>query len=201
MSRPEPGEATVREGDGVVSYLRGFAPWIIYAVLSSVDWRIGMCAAAGAAAVLVANQRRQHDLDLLTGATFAFFGVMAIIALAAPHSGLHHWTPALSAGTLAVIAAGSLAARRPFTAAIARRTVPEQFWATPTFVRSNDIITAVWAAAFTASATASALIIHLSPGSSPPLIAAQVIGFLIPFAFTKTYTERLRAASGRAATA
>jgi len=99
-----------------------------------------------------------------------------------------------------VIAAVSLAVRRPFTAAIARRTVPEQFWATPTFARTNVVITAVWAAAFTASAVACALIIHLSPGSSGPLIAAQIVGFLIPMTFTKTYTGRIRARA-RAATA
>jgi hypothetical protein len=177
-----------------VSYLLGFAPWIIYAALSSADWRIGMCAAAVAAGLLVARHRRAHDLDLLTGVTFAFFGVMAIIALAAPHSGLHHWTPALSAATLAVIAVVSLAARRPFTAAIARRTVPEQFWATPTFVHTNDVITSVWAAAFTASAVACTLIIHLSPGSSAPLIATQIVAFVLPMLFTKTYTGRVRAA-------
>jgi hypothetical protein len=182
-----------------VSYLRSFAPWIIYAVLSSVDWRIGMCAAAVAAVILVIGQRRAHDLDLLTGVTAAFFVVMAIIALAAPHSGLHHWTPALSAATLAVIAAGSLAVRQPFTLAIARRTVPEQFWHTPLFLHSNDVITSVWAAAFTASAIASALVIHASPGSSA-VIAVQVAGFVVPFIFTKRYTGHVQAV-GRAAAA
>jgi hypothetical protein len=93
-----------------------------------------------------------------------------------------------------VIAAVSLAARRPFTAAIARRTVPQEYWKTATFLHVNDVITGVWAAAFTASAIACALIIHVAPGSEVPLIAAQVAGFLIPFGFTKTYTERVQAA-------
>jgi hypothetical protein len=68
----------------------------------------------------VADQARRKDLDLLAEATTVFFVVMTVIALAAPHSGLHHWTPALSAGVLAIVAITSLVIRRPFTLAIAK---------------------------------------------------------------------------------
>jgi hypothetical protein len=177
-----------------VTYLRSFAPWIVYAVLSSVDWRIGTVAAAVAGGVLVVDQRRKHDLDLLTGVTFAFFVVMAVIALAAPHSGLHHWTQALSAGTLAVISWGSLLARQPFTLSIARRSTPKEYWNTPRFLHINQVLTAVWAASFTASCIVCALIIHADPGSAA-LIVVQVAGFVIPMVFTKRYTDRQRAAA------
>lgn len=175
-----------------MSYLRSFAPWIAYALLSSLDWRLAMCVAAVVAGILVVTQRRAHDLDLLTGVTFAFFTVMAVIALAAPHTGLHHWTPALSAATLAVIAAGSLAARRPFTLSIARRTTPSEFWDSPLFLHANDVITAAWAAAFTTSAVVCGLIIHANPSGGVVLIAAQIAGFVVPALFTKNYTERIK---------
>jgi hypothetical protein len=181
-----------------VTYLRSFAPWILYAVLSSFDRRIGMVAAAVAAALLVADQRRRHDLDLLTIVTFAFFVVMAVIALVAPHSGLHHWTPALSGGVLAVIAGGSIALRQPFTLAIARRSTPEEYWHTPVFLHINAIISGVWAVCFAASAVACALVIHTAPGSTAPLVVTQVAGFVVPAVFTKRYTERVRAAARNA---
>ena len=176
-----------------MSYVMGFAPWIIWAVLSGTNWRVGLCAAALAALVLGVQARRRHDLDLLTAVTFLFFAVMAVIALADPHSGLHDWTTALSAGTLAVIAWVSLAARRPFTLSIAKKQVPEDAWGHPLFLRTNDVITAVWAGAFTLSCLACALIVHANPKDSPALIVAQVLGFAVPMGFTVLYSNRAKA--------
>jgi hypothetical protein len=184
-----------------MSYVRSFAPWILYAALSSVDWRIGVGAAAVAALLLVAHQARTHDLDLLAEATALFFVVMTVIALAAPHSGLHHWTPALSAGVLAVVAIVSLAIRRPFTLAIAKRTVPEQFWTTPLFLHSNTVITTAWAIGFTASSVICALLIHHDKSSTTPVVIVQIAAFVVPMVFTKLYSERVRAAGAAAAAA
>jgi hypothetical protein len=118
---------------------------------------------------------------------------MAVIALADPRSGLHNWTTALSAGTLAVIAWVSLAVRQPFTLSIAKKQVPEDAWGHPLFLRTNDVITAVWAGAFTLSCLACALIVHASPEDSAALIAAQVLGFAVPMGFTVLYSNRARA--------
>lgn len=182
-----------------MSYLRSFAPWILYAVLSSFDWRVGTGAAAIAAVALVIDERRHDDFELLTMATCGFFVVMAVIALAAPHSGLHHWMHALSAGVLAVIAFGSLAARQPFTLPIAKRSTPEEYWNTPRFLHINDVITAAWAVCFAASAIVCALIVHSSPNATTPLTITQIAGFVVPAVFTKRYSDRQRAAASGAA--
>jgi nitrate reductase gamma subunit len=176
-----------------MSYVIGFAPWIIWAVLSGTNWRVGLCAAALAALALVVHARRRHDLDLLTAVTFLFFAVMAVIALADPQSGLHNWTAALSAGTLAVIAWVSLALRRPFTLSIAKKQVPEDAWGHPLFLRTNDVLTAVWAGAFTLSCLACALIVHANAKDSAALIVAQVLGFAVPMGFTVLYSNRATA--------
>jgi hypothetical protein len=176
-----------------MSYILGFAPWILYAILNS-NWRLSVCVAAVAAAGLVVRQIRLHDVDLLTPVTFVFFAVMAVIALADSTSGIHHWTPALASGTLAVIAIGSLAARRPFTLSFARKEVPEEFWNSPIFLRTNDIITGAWALAFTASAVVCALIVHHNPKNSTALIIVQVLGFVLPMVFTRRYSAHVRAA-------
>jgi hypothetical protein len=60
-----------------MSYILGFAPWILYAILNS-NWRLSVCVAAVAAAGLVVRQIRLHDVDLLTPVTFVFFAVMAV---------------------------------------------------------------------------------------------------------------------------
>lgn len=176
-----------------MSYVMGFAPWIIWAVLTGTNWRVGLCAAAFASLALVVQARHRHDLDLLTAVTFVFFAVMAVIALADLHSGLHYWTTALSAGALAVIAWVSLAVRRPFTLSIAKKQVPEEAWGHPLFLRTNDVITAVWAGAFTLSCLACALIVAANRKDSLALIVAQVLGFAVPMCFTMVYGNRAKA--------
>lgn len=176
-----------------MSYVMGFVPWIIWAVLSATNWRVALCAAALAALALAVQARRRHDLDLLTAVTFLFFAVMAVIALANLQAGLHNWTTALSAGTLAVIAWVSLAVRKPFTLSIAKKQVPEDAWGHPLFLRTNDVIMAVWAGAFTLSCLACALIVHANPKDSAALIVAQVLGFAVPMGFTVLYSNRAKA--------
>jgi hypothetical protein len=176
-----------------MTYILSFSPWIAYAALSSLDWRIAMGAAAACALALVIHQLTKHDADLLSYVTLGFFAVMTVIALAAPRSGIHHWTPALSAGVLAVIAWASLGLRRPFTLGIAKRQTPEEYWSSPLFLRTNDVITSAWAIAFTASCVVCALIIHHSANDSTALVITQVAGFVLPMLFTKRYTEMAKA--------
>ena len=176
-----------------MSYVRGFAPWICYAALSAFDWRLGMCAAAFAALILVAGQLRNRSVDLLGRTTCAYFVAMAAVALADPASGLHHWTTALASGTLAVVALASLAARRPFTLSIARTMVPEAYWRSRRFLHVNMVITGAWAAAFTSAAIVCALIVGYGHANIVALVTVQVLAFVIPFAFSGRYTARAQA--------
>lgn len=180
-----------------MNYLRGFAPWICYAALGALDWRVGMCAAAAVALVLLADQLRHRSADLLGVASCGFFTVMAAIALADPASGLHHWTSALSNATLAVMAFGSIAVRRPFTLSFARAQVPEEFWNSPRFIRVNMVLTGAWAASFAVAAAASALIIGYDHSATLGLVTVQVLAFVVPFVFSGKYAERAQAAADR----
>ncbi|MCC9311293.1 hypothetical protein LN042_30250 [Kitasatospora sp. RB6PN24] len=176
-----------------MNYVRGFAPWLCYASLSAFDWRLGMCTAATAAVLLLLGAVRRQGADLLSAATCAFFVVMAVIAVAAPNSGLHTWTCVLANAVLAVTALASLAVRRPFTLSIARSRVPEEFWNAPGFIRVNMVLTGVWTAAFAAAAAACAVIVHYDHAATLPLITAQVLGFVIPFVFSGRYAGRAQA--------
>jgi hypothetical protein len=180
-----------------VNYVRDFAPWICYAALSGFNLRLGTCAAAAAALVLIVGQMRKHNVDLLGSVTCGFFVVMAAIALADPQSGLDHWTWALANGALAIMALASLAVRKPFTLSIARAMVPERFWNSPPFIHANMVITSAWAAAFTCSAIASALIVQYGQSNIVALIIVQVLAVVLPFTFSNRYATHALAAGDR----
>ncbi|HEY4457465.1 MAG TPA: hypothetical protein VGN81_24345 [Pseudonocardiaceae bacterium] len=179
-------------------YVRGFAPWLCYAVLSAFDWRLGLSAAALASLILLVTQLRGGaGLDTLGTATTVFFVVMAVIAIADPASVLHNWTTALSNGVLAAVALTSLIVRRPFTLSISRAQVPEKFWHAPRFIHVNMVITGIWAAAFTASAISSALIVGFAHAATIPLVAVQILAFVIPLVAGTRYANHAKAAAER----
>ncbi|MFJ5304451.1 hypothetical protein [Streptomyces sp. NPDC088350] len=181
-----------------MNYVRGFAPWLCYAALSPVDWRLGTSAAALAALSLLARQLRTRSVDLLCSATCVFFVVMAGVALTDPASGLQHWICALANGTLAATALASLAVRRPFTLAFARAEVPQEFWNAPRFIRVNMVLTTIWASAFTLGALACAFVVQYEHAATVPLVTVQVLAFVVPFVLSGRYADRAKAAAGQA---
>ena len=64
---------------------------------------------------------------------------------------------------LFLIVLTSLAVGRPFTLQYAREQVAPEFWTSPAFVRTNYIITAVWALAFLVMVTAELALLYI-PG-------------------------------------
>ena len=180
-----------------MNFVRGFAPWLCYAVLSAFDWRLGLSVAALASLILLVTQLRGGRLDILGAASTVFFVVLAIVAIADPNSVLHDWITALANGVLAAVALASLLVRRPFTSSIARTQVPEKFWHAPRFIHVNMVITGIWAAAFAASAIASALIIGFAHAATVPLVVVQILAFVIPFVAGGRYASNARAAADR----
>ena len=173
-------------------YLKSFAPWLAYALAAAIgDWRTGAAAGVATGVVLIATRRAEHGVDLLTTVTVVFLGVIGVLAVWRPRSPLRGYMAALSLGTLALAAGLSLWLRRPFTLSIARRTTPEALWAHPVFIRTNEVITAVWAASFAVTALACAALSR-THGASWPVVATQVTGFLVPAAFTRRYPDRVR---------
>jgi hypothetical protein len=175
-----------------MSYLRTFAPWILYAAVSSASKQWAALGALVLAIVVIARKRQggsSTDALIIEAGSAVFFVAFAALAFAAPHSGLLQYAPALSSGALAVIAWISLAIRRPFTMGIAKQSVPEEFWNQPAFIRTNVIITSVWAAAFTISSAILVLTAH--DGIVTTIV--QVAGFVVPMIFTIRYAAIVRA--------
>lgn len=182
------------------SYLRTFAPWIAYAVVSSVaSWGVAMLAGAVVAVLTATWLIRRGGADLLSLGTIGYFVVMAGVAFADPHSPLQHFTVVLSLATLGALATGSLAARHPFTMTIARQMTPPAEWRRPLFYQVNAVITAVWAASFLTTAAACALVLTLLPPATLWIVLFGITGFLVPAIFTRIYPARVRARARAAA--
>lgn len=182
-------------------YLRGFAPWIVYACLSPLGWQWSALAGLVTGLALIAMNLKAGlaaDALVLECSTALFFAALTAVAFAAPHSSVSRYGGALSFAWLAVTAWATLALRRPFTLGIARRTTPREFWHTPQFLRINVVITAVWAAAFTLTALALAAC-GPAGGGTGLKITFQVLGFVAPAVFTARYPKIMQARYARAA--
>lgn len=188
-----------------MSYLRSFAPWIIYAISTArLDWRV--CALLGLviAVGLVAwelSTGKQLDSSVIEVSAAVFFGLVSVIAFAAPDAPVHENLLALSSIWLALTAWGSLAIRRPFTLGIARTMVEPEHWDNPAFRRTNVVITMVWAISFTVEAVAAAILTAVAPHAVTPIVVLKIASFAIPVIFTIRYSALARARAERAAMA
>ncbi|MFH9420209.1 hypothetical protein [Streptomyces sp. NPDC017529] len=178
-----------------MNYLRGFIPWITYGALSWAVWQWSALAALLLGCVLLYADRADGlspSARILDYGSLVFFAGLTVFAFLSPDSGLRSYDGALSSGWLALITLGSIAVRRPFTLAIARRKAPREVWGTSVFMRINYVISAVWGASFVLAAAAQVLATAYGLGPSA-LIAIHVSAFVIPWRFTVGYPERARA--------
>ena len=176
----------------VMSYLRTFAPWIVYAAIPSANWNWGALAALLVSLLVIGRQvgaGRPLDAQIIEIGSAVFFAAITVLAFADPHTALHPYAPALSSTALALIAGASLAARHPFTLGIAKQTTPREFWDQPLFIRTNVIITAVWTASFVIGAVVLAAVAH----DSTVRTVVQVAAFVAPASFTIHYSRHIQA--------
>ena len=178
-----------------MNYLRGFVPWIAFAVVSGFSWQwAAALGLVGNVGLLIQARVKRISLDsqILELSTLVYFAALTGLAFSQPHSGLHNYTGAMSMGWLALTAFGGLAVRRPFTLGIAKLQTPRELWDTPVFKRVNYVITTVWAIAFLITAIVLGILDALHASETVSIIV-QVAGFVVPALFTRTYPERVRA--------
>ena len=178
-----------------MTYVRSAAPWIVFAVLSAINWEAACITGfVVALAVVVHDRRTGTDWDglILQSAAVGFFLVVSAIALASPHSPLAPYSGAGSQLWLALIAWGSLVARKPFTYGIAKHGVPAEVAASPNFLKVNATITAFWAASFTVTGLIIAGVYHATANSGAAGLV-QIVGLIFPVVFTVTYKKHAHA--------
>lgn len=176
-----------------MSYVRAFAPWIVFAVIPGGLWQWAALIAVIVSVAGVARQSRAGlplDAQVIEIGSAVYFAALAVLAFADPHTALHSYTASLASGALGLIGAVSLAVRKPFTLGVAKQSVPREAWDHPLFIHVNVVITAVWTASFVVGCIALAVLAH---SSVLVRTAVQVAAFAVPLVFTLRYTARAQA--------
>lgn len=175
--------------------LLAFAPFIAFAVVDRLFGSAeGLFAGFAVSAVLLIRDwlSAKRAPKVLEIGTAILFGTLAAYALLTnPTWSIVGVRLIVDAG-LSVVVMISIAIRQPFTLQYAREQVPQEMWASPKFVRTNYVITAVWALAFVALVVADVVLLYV-PELPPRFgIIVTVLALVGAIKFTSWYPDRRR---------
>ncbi|MFJ1299332.1 hypothetical protein ACILG0_05150 [Pseudomonadota bacterium AL_CKDN230030165-1A_HGKHYDSX7] len=186
-----------------MSILIAFSPFIAFVIVERLlGVGPGLIAGALVSALLLLRDALSRDrkIKILEAGTFVLFAALAAYARVA---GADTWPIAavrlrVDAGLLLIVLI-SMAVRQPFTLQYAREQTAPDVWRQPGFIRTNYVITAVWAGAFALMVLADLLLVY-----RPDLPHAIAIGVTIAalygaMTFTTKYAQRAGRARGPAA--
>ncbi len=174
--------------------LLAFAPFVAFALVDHLVGSIaGLAAGAVVAIALIARElvagRRAKLLEI--GTTFLFVGLAAYAAIANPTWSIVQVRLRVDAGLLLIVVL-TLLIRQPFTLQYARESVRPELWNSPTFLRTNIIITSVWALAFLLLVAADLVFVY-EPQIPPRLgIILTVIALVGAIKFSNWYPTTVR---------
>jgi hypothetical protein len=174
--------------------LLAFAPFVAFALVDrTVSPSAGLIAGALVSVALLLRDMvaRRHAPKILEVGTVVLFGGLALYAIFGGAALSVIGVRLLVDSGLLLIVLGSIAVRQPFTMQYAREQVAAELWDNPTFIRTNYIITGVWAVAFTVMVIAELALLYV-PGFPPRAgIIAIVIALIGAVKFTGWYPERV----------
>lgn len=174
----------------------GIAPWALLSILSTPGrFEIAVVSALGFSVLVMlvglARGIKIHSLEIFGAVFFAALAVVGLVATASVIRFLEMWSGELTNISLASFAWLTLLFRRPFTRAYAKDTTPQEHWDSPLFRQINDVITAVWAGAFTFAAGVGLignLILH-DPENFWTGWILQLAAIFFAVAFTEFYPD------------
>lgn len=173
--------------------LLGFGPFIIFVLLSRfVPASVSLWAAAAMSGILVVREKlRGHSIKILEAGTFALFALLGLYTSFTHGAWDIPTVRSVVDGGLLFIIVLSLFVRRPFTLQYAREQVPAAAQSSPTFVRTNYIITTVWALAMAIVVIAD-LAMHFVTRLPVQMEIVAIVGALGgAFWFTKWYPKQI----------
>jgi hypothetical protein len=179
--------------------LLAFTPFVVFALVDRlVGGLAGLVSAAlaGAAMLVYGTLIKRNSVKVLDVGTLLVFGGLALYALATQAE----WSVfgvrlRVDAGLLLIIVA-SMAIREPFTLQYAREKVAREKWDNPAFIRSNYVITAVWALAFAIMVAADAIAVAMPDVPTRVPVIMTVSAMVTAVHFTSWYPRHLRAKAG-----
>ncbi len=177
-----------------MNLILGFAPFILFALLSRLSADLALWVAFAAAFVVtIRDFVESPSLRLLDVGSFVLFAVLALVR------GFLDPTLSLSAvrfvaeAALFLLLAIPLVLKRPFSVAYARLDPREKGWPADLFLRVNLRVSAVWVVAFAAMALADGTVTF-----EPALPLWSSIGIsVIVLAAAITFTLRYPALAAR----
>lgn len=176
--------------------LLAFAPFLTFVVVERlIGVQPGLIAAAVVAVIVLLRDLSRKTVKVLdVGTALLFAGLALYTHFASPDWSVIAVRLRVDLGLFLIVLV-SILLRRPFTLQYAREQVPREFWNSPEFVRTNYVITGVWAAAFAVMVLAEAAILYL-PGMPKSLgVLVTVLAIVGAMKFTGWYPERGRSSS------
>ena len=126
-----------------------FAPWLAFLIIGPNNLTLGLVVAL-ALSVVMGVTGLHRGVILWAGLAFFTYATVSVLLLhdvwTMRHMGI------LANTALAASSWLTIAIRKPFTLDYARQHTDPSLWNSPEFIRTNIVITAVWATVFTVNA-------------------------------------------------
>jgi hypothetical protein len=175
-----------------VKLLMAFAPWLAFLVIAhDTLYRVKLGLIVALVLSIVMGVARLHR-GIILWVGLVFFGCATVAVVAMEDMWTLRHMGVLANGALAAGAWLTILVGKPFTLDYAREHTDPSLWDDPRFLRSNSIITSVWAATFTLNAgLAFAKMAHagLSDLTYEVISYALLVGTAL---FTTWYPAHLR---------
>ena len=178
--------------------LLAFAPFIVFAVLDRITGPLGALSAGAivSAALILRDVFGRRRMKMLEAGTFLLFAGLALYTWLSGAA----WTVigvrlCVDAGLLLIVLA-SMATGRPFTLQYAHDQLAPEFWEQPEFIRTNYVISGVWALAFAVMVAAELALLHVPALPRRAGILVIILALVGAVKFTGWYPNH---AKGRAA--
>ncbi|HUO94574.1 MAG TPA: hypothetical protein VMU22_16730 [Rhizomicrobium sp.] len=178
--------------------LLGFAPFIVFALLTGLSVHLALWAALAASFVIgIRDFAQTRILRVLDMGSVALFGLLALYTGFIEDSLSVQAVRLVVDGGLMTIALVSILIGNPFTLDYAREQVPEEFWRAPLFLRTNYVVAGVWVIAFGAMTAADAAATFSTHFPVALDIAASLATLALAVVFTTRYPAYVQARAGR----